>query len=146
LPRLSAKARVRAIVSCEVGARAGLRPQPVGFPGHFLVKHEDAGGRVVVDPFNAGRVLDEIDLQRLLERDYRYVEDRIYEHEQIYALGGFRSVTGADADDASAAAASLLVEWKQDQPALLQRFDSDRNGRISVDEWEKARAAARECC
>jgi hypothetical protein len=82
-------------------------------------------------------------LQRLRERDYRYVEDRIYEHEQIYALGGFRSVTGTDTDDAAAAAGALLVEWKQDQPALLQRFDSDRNGRISLDEWEEARTAAR---
>lgn len=77
-------------------------------------------------------------------RDYRYVEDRIYEHEQVYALGGFRTMSGAGADDLQAEAAALLVEWKQYQPSLLQRFDTDRNGRIGVEEWEQARTAARQ--
>ena len=40
-------------------------------------------------------------------------------------------------------AAELLVEWKRDQPALLQRFDADRDGRIGLDEWEAARTAAK---
>lgn len=76
------------------------------------------------------------------ERDYRYVEDRIYENEQVYALGGFRSTTGAIETDAQAEMATLLSEWKQDQPALRERFDRDRDGRISLEEWEHARQAA----
>ncbi|HVY63026.1 MAG TPA: tetratricopeptide repeat protein [Planctomycetota bacterium] len=59
-----------AIVYCEIGERAGLRPLPVGFPGHFLVKHNLPGGPVVLDPFDAGRVLSPNELSRLLEARY----------------------------------------------------------------------------
>ncbi len=56
------------ILYCEVGRRAGLRPEPVGFPGHFLVKHELKEEKtLVLDPFEAGRVLHRPDLERLLE-------------------------------------------------------------------------------
>jgi hypothetical protein len=77
-------------------------------------------------------------------RDYRYIEDRVYEHELVHALGDFRSTASAAEPDTQAAVAATLAEWKQDQPALLQRFDRDHDGRISVDEWEAARAAARQ--
>jgi hypothetical protein len=76
------------------------------------------------------------------ERDYRYVEDRIYEHELVYALGEFRTTTGNVENDVRSAQAALLAEWKDDQPALLERFDEDHDGRISLAEWEAARAAA----
>jgi hypothetical protein len=39
--------------------------------------------------------------------------------------------------------AQVLAEWKQDQPALLQRFDQDGDGRIDLVEWEAARQEAR---
>lgn len=66
------------IVYCEVASRAGLRPEPVAFPGHFLVKHALPAGdplapapqelqTIVVDPFEAGRVLERADLERLIE-------------------------------------------------------------------------------
>jgi hypothetical protein len=77
-------------------------------------------------------------------RDYRYVEDRVYEHELVHALGDFRSTASSAEPDARTAVAETLAEWKQDQPALLQRFDRDHDGRISMDEWEAARAAARQ--
>jgi hypothetical protein len=38
----------------------------------------------------------------------------------------------------------IVVGWKQDQAALLARFDSDHDGRLSAQEWEAARAAARQ--
>lgn len=77
-------------------------------------------------------------------RDYRYFEERIYEHERVYALGDFRSSAAAAEPDHAAGAAELLAEWKQDQPALLERFDRDRDGRIDPAEWEAARQAARQ--
>ncbi len=77
-------------------------------------------------------------------RNYRYVEERIYEHERLYALGDFRSSAASSEPDHQAELAALLVEWKQDQPALLQRFDGDRDGRINLQEWEAARSAARQ--
>jgi hypothetical protein len=76
------------------------------------------------------------------ERTYRYHEERIYEHERLYALGNFASTTAMVTDDGQAAAA-LLTEWKDDQAALLERFDRDRDGRIDLDEWERARSQAR---
>ncbi len=76
-------------------------------------------------------------------RDYRYHEERIYEHERVYALGDFRS-SRADAEgDLQAQQAALLSEWKQDQAALLERFDADGDGRIDLHEWEQAREAAK---
>jgi hypothetical protein len=76
-------------------------------------------------------------------RSYRYVEDRIYEHERLYALGDFRSTAASSVPDHQAELAQVLAEWKRDQPALLQRFDNDGDGRINMTEWEAARQAAR---
>lgn len=60
-----------ALVYCEVARRAGVRARGVSFPGHFLVR-VDAVGRedtpLAVDPFFGGRRLDELGLQKLLER------------------------------------------------------------------------------
>jgi regulator of sirC expression with transglutaminase-like and TPR domain len=60
-----------ALVYCEVARRAGVRARGVSFPGHFLVR-VDAAGRddvpLAVDPFFGGRRLDELGLQKLLER------------------------------------------------------------------------------
>jgi hypothetical protein len=38
---------------------------------------------------------------------------------------------------------ALLAEWKQDQAELGRRFDRDRDGAVSLEEWEAARAEAR---
>lgn len=77
-------------------------------------------------------------------RDYRYTEDRVYEHELVHALGDFRSTAASAEPDHNDAVGAQLAEWKQDQPALLQRFDRDGDGRIDIAEWEAARAAARQ--
>jgi hypothetical protein len=77
-------------------------------------------------------------------RDYRYFEERIYEHERVYALGEFTSTRDAPGHDLQAQQAALLTEWKQDQAALKERFDQDRDGRVSLAEWEVARAAAKQ--
>ncbi len=60
-----------AIVYLEVAARAGLPLMPVGFPGHFLVKHASPGGDLVVDPFNRGLEVNDKDLQHLLDVFYQ---------------------------------------------------------------------------
>jgi hypothetical protein len=78
------------------------------------------------------------------EREYRYFEERIYEHEQVCVLGGFRTHTAAGLCDAPAEVAALLAEWKQDQAHLAARFDSDGDGQVSLAEWERARAEARQ--
>jgi len=54
------------LVYVEVGRRAGLPLKGVGFPAHFLVVFE-AEPPVFIDAFNAGRILETADCQRLLQ-------------------------------------------------------------------------------
>ncbi len=59
------------IVYMEIGRRAGLKVDGIGFPGHFIVRvreDENAEG-VLVDSFHA-RTLDEADCQDLLDTAY----------------------------------------------------------------------------
>ena len=44
--------------------------------------------------------------------------------------------------DKKADLATLLSEWKRDKTALLARFDANRDGEVSLEEWERARQAA----
>lgn len=59
-----------AIVYLEVAARAGSPLVPVGFPGHFLVKHVSPSGEILLDPFNQGLEVNDQDLQHLLDGFY----------------------------------------------------------------------------
>ena len=76
-------------------------------------------------------------------RDYRYTEHRIVEAEFVNVIGDFRTVGGVQSADDTGAVMQLLSEWKQDQPGLLRRFDTNHDGVLSQSEWELARAAAR---
>lgn len=74
---------------------------------------------------------------------YRYTEELIFEYEQLYALGRFRSLGGGrDRLDLKAASGAILRQWKADQAALIDRFDSDGDGQIDLQEWQQAREAA----
>ena len=63
-----------AIVYCEIARRAGVPAHGVGFPGHFLVRIERSGltgeptAPLFIDPFYAGRALDEAALTRMVSR------------------------------------------------------------------------------
>jgi hypothetical protein len=75
---------------------------------------------------------------------YRYTERLLGVGSQLCVLGELRS--HSETGDVSAAIAARLHEWKQDQKALLARFDADHDGMLSAAEWDAARAAAaREC-
>jgi hypothetical protein len=81
-------------------------------------------------------------LQRL--GGWRYTERLLGVGARVCVMGEFRS--HSEVGDVNAAIAAKLHEWKQDQQALLARFDLDHDGRLSAAEWEAARqAAAREC-
>ncbi|MBS0388633.1 MAG: hypothetical protein JSR15_09140 [Proteobacteria bacterium] len=75
--------------------------------------------------------------------DYRYTEHRIGEREQVSVIGEFRTLGGVAGPEPTVEVMRLLAEWKQDQPALLQRFDANHDGVLSQAEWERARAEAR---
>jgi hypothetical protein len=85
-----------------------------------------------------GRLCDAV----LTDR-YRYTEHRLQPSEQLYAIGAFRSLGGVSVDSPDAEIAELLRAWKQDQAALLARFDTNHDGTLSSEEWDQARAAAR---
>jgi regulator of sirC expression with transglutaminase-like and TPR domain len=55
----------------EVARRIGLSLAGVGFPGHFLVKYQDADDEIVIDVFNKGEILAREDLEQLLQQLYR---------------------------------------------------------------------------
>ena len=72
--------------------------------------------------------------------DWRYTERLLSVNDALCVIGDLRS--HSEIADFNSATAAKLKEWKQDQKALLTRFDSNRDGRIDAAEWDAARAAA----
>ena len=58
------------ILYIEICRRVGMDAAGVSLPGRFLVKFSGAFGQIVVDPFDGGRVLSTIELQKLLDSVY----------------------------------------------------------------------------
>src|SRR5436853_899450 len=58
------------ILYIEICRRVGMDVAGVSRPGRFLVKFSGAFGQIVVDPFDGGRVLSTIELQKLLDTVY----------------------------------------------------------------------------
>lgn len=56
------------VLTMEVGRRAGLELDGIGFPGHFLVSPRDVSPRFFVDPFRGGQIIREESLQARLAR------------------------------------------------------------------------------
>ncbi|HSQ71710.1 MAG TPA: GIDE domain-containing protein [Rubrivivax sp.] len=79
---------------------------------------------------------------RGLGSDYRYRESRMHDGDLVYAIGWFRTEGNVLPAAVDAEVAALLREWKRDQPALVQRFDTDGDGTLTLSEWEQAREAA----
>jgi len=57
-----------AVVYLEVGRRVGLPLYGVGLPGHFLVKYQEGGSAIYLDPFYGGRRLGTGDCRGIVER------------------------------------------------------------------------------
>jgi E3 ubiquitin ligase len=119
---------------------------------------DDGTGRCVVQPLGAEVMTGESttwygstpwpkgppgsDPGLLMSREYRYYEERIYDDDGIYVLGGFRTTAGEPGLSRDEQFRALLSDWKQDTEALTKRFDADRDGKVSLGEWERARAEA----
>ena len=58
------------ILYIELSRRAGFEAAGISLPGRFLVKFSGAFGVVVVDPFDGGRVLSTLELQKILDAMY----------------------------------------------------------------------------
>ena len=59
-----------AIVLLEVGWRLDLPLEGVNFPGHFLVRYAGSEVRLLIDPFDGGRIRFEDEAQQLLDQGY----------------------------------------------------------------------------
>lgn len=58
------------ILYIELSRRAGIEATGVALPGRFLVKFTGPFGVIVVDPFDGGRVLSSVELQKILDGMY----------------------------------------------------------------------------
>ncbi|MGH8634189.1 MAG: GIDE domain-containing protein [Burkholderiales bacterium] len=103
----------------------------------------DDTGQCVISPEGAEVVTH--DQKSWEELDRRYNEWLLLPKGVLYAIGEFSTTTAAavEAGEERADVGALLAEWKVNQAQLHQRFDLDRDGRISIKEWELARLQAR---
>ena len=76
------------------------------------------------------------------DREYRYTERLICPGAHLTVLGELRSRSMVESFEREVG--KVVVGWKQDQRTLLARFDSNHDGRVDGEEWEAARAAARQ--
>jgi regulator of sirC expression with transglutaminase-like and TPR domain len=70
LDRHSGLPMTLSILYIEICRRVGMDVAGVSLPGRFLVKFSGVFGQIVVDPFDGGRVLSTIELQKLLDTVY----------------------------------------------------------------------------
>jgi regulator of sirC expression with transglutaminase-like and TPR domain len=57
-----------AIITIEVGRAQGWTVQGINFPGHFLIRFDHLGERVMCDPFTGFKILQAADLRNLLKQ------------------------------------------------------------------------------
>lgn len=122
----------------------------------FLI--EDGTGECVIDPRHAEVLsvhqVSWEDAHALYEVRYLLPGDR------LYAIGDMRTLRAADGtltrsgdlsamlrlewkqERRSADLSAVLREWKQDRAVLVQRFDTDSDGDVDLQEWQGAVAAA----
>lgn len=104
----------------------------------------DGSDECVIDPDLAEVVASS---RRTTQRDnYTTRIDYLRVDSPLYAIGEFRTLTGTEQTlDRRGAIRDLLGEWKRDPNGLVERFDIDGDGEISLTEWQAVRqAAARE--
>ena len=74
--------------------------------------------------------------------EYRYYEELILVGDPLYAIGWFRTQGSEQDFNESQDLRELLADWKKDQKSLLERFDTNKDGQIDLQEWERVRLAA----
>lgn len=101
----------------------------------------DDSGQCVIDP--VGAEMHTSRRQRWTQGDWVYEEWLLLAEDRLYALGQFSSVRPTDAtrslrDDLH----QTLNEWKANRSELLRRFDTNGDGELDMDEWQRVRQAA----
>lgn len=106
---------------------------------------EDDTGRCVIDPDDADVFTDH--KRTWYKHDVvpsrRYTEELILQNYPLYAIGLFKTVANVEHQKFREHVSHLLREWKNTDPnLLLDKYDTDRNGDISPQEWEQAKIDA----
>ncbi len=79
------------------------------------------------------------------KHNHRYVEAYLPEQEPLYLIGHLDTRHHfTSAEEIKKHMGHVISDWKSNPSKMLMRFDLDRNGEIDQEEWEKARAQARE--
>jgi len=105
---------------------------------------EDETGRCVVDPDDADVIATNKRTwyKRTVSPTRRYTEELITDNEPLYAIGLFKTVANVERQKQREQVNHLLREWKNDPNKLLHDYDTNRDGELSLQEWEHARLAA----
>lgn len=105
---------------------------------------EDDTGSCVIDPDNADVITTHKRTwyKRLESPPRRFTEELLLESELLYAIGLFKSVANIEQKKIKEHITELLKQWKQNPKRLLDRFDSNRDDKISQEEWQRARNTA----
>jgi hypothetical protein len=107
---------------------------------HFLLV--DDTGECVISPDGA-EVLYARE-NTWTQGDRRYTESLLLTGGVLYALGEFRTTSSTVLElDKNKEISDLLADWKRDQARLIERFDTNRDGALDLQEWEAARLEAR---
>lgn len=115
----------------------------------------DGTGHCVVDPDGATVIRPERDVwyspSRALNSGpragsrwggrFRHTEERLPAQQPLLVVGEF-ATRRHESLDRNERMRDLLGRWKND-PAIIERFDSSGDGRLSVQDWERVRAVAR---
>ncbi|MFT7414847.1 MAG: hypothetical protein ACI9FO_001508, partial [Methylophagaceae bacterium] len=105
---------------------------------------EDDTGRCVIDPDNADVIVTN---KRSWEKNSsiaprRYTEELITENEPLYAIGLFKTIANIERQKLKQQISHLLRHWKREQSQLLNEFDLNRDGELSLIEWQHVQLAA----
>lgn len=121
--------------------RNGWKTIDSGESGDSFILRDDTG-ECVVDPESAEIITRHSDQWQ--EDGCRYTEWNLIKGETLYVIGRFRTQGGSNQEfDSRAELSALLTEWKKNMPTLLARFDLNKDGELSIEEWELARQAAK---
>jgi hypothetical protein len=100
-----------------------------------------SGERCLVDPDHAEIVTT--NKRSWYQDSYKYVEEQLIPGQNLYVLGDFSTLSPDSGQaDINSEVSQLLKSWKQDHAGMLQHFDTNRDGKIDLQEWEQARQAA----
>jgi E3 ubiquitin ligase/EF hand domain-containing protein len=79
----------------------------------------------------------------VVNNKYRYTEKLLHSGENLYAIGLYKTVGGAGASfNINEDVRELIREWKTNTETLMKKFDTNGDGEIDLNEWQKVREEA----